>query len=186
MNDTIKSIKARRSVRVYTPDQIPQEALDAIIEAGLYAPSAMNGQPWHMTVIQNREVLNALNASAMDAMAASDNPYFKKFTANESFNIFYHAPTAVVISGAADSPYAGTDCAAAAQNMLVAAESLNIGSCWVGLTNFALKGEKGAFFKEQLQIPEGYEPLYTLIFGHKRTGGTSAPQRKAGSVNYVR
>lgn len=186
MNQTIQAIKSRRSIRVYKPEQIQDTELNAILEAGLYAPSAMNAQPWHLTVIQNPEILKALNEDAKAAMAQSDNEYFRKFTASEAFNIFYHAPTAIVISGSAASPYAVTDCAALTQNLLVAAESLGIGSCWVGLTNFALKGEKAETYKEQLGIPEGYDPCYTVVLGYKKTQGTGAPERKAGAVNFVK
>lgn len=186
MNETLKSIKNRRSIRVYRPEQIQDTELNAILEAGLYAPSATNGQPWHVTVVQNLEILQAINADAMAAMTKSENDYFRKFTANPAFNIFYHAPTAVVISGKTDSPYAVTDCAALTQNMLVAAESLDIGSCWVGLTNFALKGEKAAVYQEKLEIPAGYEPIYTITLGYKKTSGTAAPPRITDAVNFIR
>ncbi len=186
MNETLKNIQNRRSIRVYKPEQIQDSELNAILEAGLYAPSATNAQPWHITVVQNSEILKSLNTDAKAAMALSENEYFKKFTANEAFDIFYHAPTALVISGAADSQFALADCAAMAQNMLVAAESMDIGSCWVGLTNFALKGEKAAAYKAQLEIPEGFDPLYTIILGYKKTTGTAAPERKSGTVNYVK
>ncbi len=186
MNETLKSIKNRRSIRVYKSEQIQDTELNAIIEAGLYAPSAMNGQPWHITVVQNPELLKSLNSDAKISMAKSDNAYFSKFGANDAFNIFYHAPTAVIISAATDSPYAATDCAALTQNMLLAAESLNIGSCWVGLANFALKGEKEQAYKESLMIPAGFNPCYTLTLGYKKTASTAAPERKSNSVNFVK
>lgn len=185
MNETLKSIRNRRSIRVYKPEQIKEEELNAILEAGLYAPSAMNQQPWHVTVIQSPGILNAINQDAKTAISKSEDPYFSKF-ASEAFNIFYHAPTAVVISSLADSPYAATDCAALTENMLIAAESLNIGSCWIGLANFALKGPKATEYKEKLGIPEGYAPCFTITLGYKKTSGTAAPQRKADAVNFVR
>lgn len=186
MNETIKSIKTRRSIRVFKPEQLKDTELNAILEAGLYAPSAMNGQPWHLTVIQNPETLRSLNTDAKASMAKSENEYVRKFTENDAFNILYHAPTAIVISAVSDSPYAVTDCAALTQNMLVAAESLGIGSCWVGLTSFALKGEKAPAYMEQLGIPAGYEPCFTVAMGYKKTGGTAAPERKSDAVNFVK
>lgn len=185
MNETLKSIRNRRSIRVYKPEQIQDDELNAIVDAGLYAPSAMNQQPWHVTVIQNPEMLKSLNDDAKESIAKSEDPYFSKF-ASEAFNIFYNAPTAVVVSSVADSPYAVGDCAALTENMLVAAESLNIGSCWVGLASFALKGPKAAEYKERLGIPEGYAPCFTITLGYKKTSGTAAPERKAGTVNFVR
>ncbi|MBU3178504.1 nitroreductase family protein [Clostridium estertheticum] len=58
MNEVLKTIKNRRSVRSYFSEQTKQEELDLIIESGIYAPSGNNDQPWHFTVIQNKENIN--------------------------------------------------------------------------------------------------------------------------------
>ncbi len=186
MNPTIQSIKNRRSTRVFLPDQIDNQHIEAIVEAGLFAPSAMNAQPWHVTVVQNQTLLASINTDAKQALATHENEYFKKFASNENLNVLYHAPTAIVISAVSSSPIAQTDCAAMAQNMLLAAESLDVGSCWIGLANFALKGEKAAQYAEQLRIPEGYTPCFTIALGHKKTSTTTAPPRKENAVNYIR
>lgn len=186
MNDTIKSIRNRRSIRVYRPEQIQDQELNAILEAGLFAPSAMNQQPWHITVVQNPKILADMNHDAKQEMAKLDNPYLEKFSGNDAFNILYHAPTALIISGAADSPYAVTDCAAMTQNILLAAESLDIGSCWIGLASYALKGEHQSKYNELLEIPEGYKPYYTVALGYKKTSGTAAPERKPSTVNFIK
>lgn len=186
MNATIESIKNRRSIRVFQQEQLKEHELQAIIEAGLFAPSAMNDQPWHITVVQNQEILSSINTDAKTVLATHKNDYLRKFGTNEALNILYHAPTAIIISAVTGSSYASIDCAALTQNMLVAAESLNIGSCWVGLANFALGGSKSAEYKERLQIPSGYEPCYTVALGYKKTSGTMAPERKANCVNYVK
>ena len=61
MNDFINMIKSRRSIRSYLPEQIEEEELQAILEAGSWAPSAHNTQPWHFTVIQNEEFINYIS-----------------------------------------------------------------------------------------------------------------------------
>lgn len=61
MNSTLNTIKERRSTRRFKQEQIPKEALDAIIEAGLYAPSAHNQQSWHFTVVQDPKLIKELN-----------------------------------------------------------------------------------------------------------------------------
>lgn len=186
MNETLRTLKSRRSIRQFKPEQIQETELNAILDAALYAPSAMNGQPWHLTVIQNAELLDAINADAKAGAAQSDNEYFRNYGTNAAMHFLYKAPTAIVISASEASPYATSDCAALAQNLLVAAESLDIGSCWIGLTNFALKGEKAAHYREKLAIPTGYAPCYTVILGYKKSGTPNAPERKADSVNFVR
>lgn len=186
MNPTIQSIKSRRSVRSFKPEQIKNEELQIIIEAGLFAPSAMNQQPWHVTVVQDPSILESINGDAKSALAQSENEYFRKFGTNDALNILYHAPTVIVVSAQADSHYAATDCAALTQNLLIAAESLNIGSCWLGLANFALKGDKKDSYKQRLMLPDGYEPCFTVALGYKKTGATAAPNRKPNAVTYVR
>lgn len=186
MNETLKSILNRRSTRIFRPEQLAEAEVEAIVQAGLYAPSAMNRQPWHITVVQDPQLLSALNRDAKTAMAASGNEYLMKYSSNEAFHIFYHAPTVMVVSGEADSPYAPTDCAALTQNLLVAAESLGIGSCWVGMARFALEGEQGAHYRTALGIPAGHDPYYTVALGYKKNAAAAAPPRKAQTVNYIR
>lgn len=74
MNEVLKAIKSRRSVRAYTAQQISQEDLNAILEAATYAPSGMNYQTWHFTAIQNATVLEELNEKIKGAFAKSEEP----------------------------------------------------------------------------------------------------------------
>lgn len=204
-NVVLETIKNRRSIRSYTQEQIKDEELEAILEAGRYAPSAINQQLWHFTVIQNQVLLSELNRSAKEVAAQFDDEHIRKLGENEKLNIFYGAPTVILVSGKKGGLQAGSDigtaarellledsslvkadCAAATQNMLLAAESLNLGACWVNLTIFAFASEKGQQFRQQLQLPEGYNPLYSVIVGHKKLKQANAPVRKGNVVNYVR
>ncbi len=71
MNEVLNVIKNRRSVRNFKPEQISQESLELILEAGIYAPTAHNDQPWHFTVIQNEDFLRYINEKTRGAMAGS-------------------------------------------------------------------------------------------------------------------
>jgi nitroreductase len=128
MNKVIEAIKSRRSIRKYLPEQLKDGELQAILEAGNYAPSAHNEQSWHFTVIRNKELLDRMSAKAKEAMAAQGTDWVKTMGGNKDFHLFYHAPAVIVVSmrKAALSPL--VDCAAAIENMLLAAESLDIGS----------------------------------------------------------
>ena len=136
MNETMKSILSRRSTRVFMPDQIKEEELTTIIEAGLYAPSAHNQQSWNFTVVQNLELLNQLSNDAKEAAKHFDDHLIQQLANNEKFHAFYHAPTAIIISGEEKAMMPEVDCAAATENMLIAAESIGVGSCWVGFIGF--------------------------------------------------
>jgi nitroreductase len=85
MNEVLKTIKERRSVRAYTDRQLTRSELDLIIEAGMYAPSAHNEQPWYFTVVQNRELLDEINKKANEIMAKSDNEWLRKLETTRIF-----------------------------------------------------------------------------------------------------
>ncbi|HRU39295.1 MAG TPA: nitroreductase family protein, partial [Candidatus Goldiibacteriota bacterium] len=127
-NDVIKVIKHRRSIRAYKPEQIMERDLLAIIESGLYAPSAMNRQPWHITVIQNQGFLEELTALFKDEIMKRGGEAAKVAEEDTSFRIFHGAPCAVIVSGDTADEMAAVSCAAAVENMLIAAESLGLGT----------------------------------------------------------
>jgi len=186
MNETLTSIRNRRSIRAYRPEQIKDEELNAIIEAGLYAPSAMNQQSWHVTVIQNKEVIGNMVKDIKEHLGKSANPRMQQMSQNENFNPFYDAPTLIVISGDEKAIAPQADCAAALENMMVAAYSLGVGSCWVNMIGALFASEKGSQWKKDLGIPEGYKPLYSTPLGYSAVQDVQAPARKENAVNYIR
>jgi nitroreductase len=186
MNDTLQIIKKRRSIRHFEAEQIKDEELKAIIDAGIYAPSATNKQPWHFTVVQKRDLLNRLNDAFKELARKSENDYIKKVGENDKFHVFYGAPTVVFISGDKDNHSAAVDCAAATENMLIAAESLDIGSCWIGFIAYLLNSEEGSDYVKELGIPEGYRQIHAVALGYKKVNRTIAPARKENSVNYIK
>lgn len=186
MNETIKTILSRRSVRSYSTQQIKNEDLDLILKAGLYAPSAHNQQSWHFTVIQDKELIDNLNKASKEEMAKLEDEHLKEFGANENFHLFYNAPTIIVISGEKSAIASGADCAAATQNMLVAAESLNIGTCWIGLVRPLFKGERADEFAKLFNIPEGYELNYAVAVGYKTAENAQAAPRRENTVDFIR
>ncbi len=184
MNEVLKAIKSRRSVRNYKADQISKEDLDLIIEAGIYAPTAHNDQPWHFTVIQNSEMLDYINETAKEGMSKSDIEWVNKMGKNPNFHVSYHAPTLIIVSGKEEGMAWQTDCAAAIQNILLSAESLNIGSVWLGLVSFFYEHEGAA---EKIGIPEGYKPFYAVALGYNASEKEqAAPKRNMNVVNYIR
>lgn len=184
MNDVLKVIQSRRSVRTYQPQQINETDLNLIIEAGIYAPTAHNDQPWHFTVIQNPALLSRINEKAKEIMAQSEVEWIQKLGSDPAYQLTYRAPTLIIVSGRTDAMAWRVDCAAAIQNMLLASESLNIGSVWLGLLRF--------FFQQQeeltaLDIPDGYQPYYGVALGYKGDDRQQpAPTRNREVVNYIR
>jgi nitroreductase len=186
MNGTLTDIRNRRSTRIFLQEQIKEEELQEILEAGIYAPSATNKQPWHFTVIQNKDLLDRLNDSFKEAARKSDNEYVSKVGKNEKFHVFYNSPTVILVSGDESNYYATVDCAAATENMLIAAESLKIGSCWIGFIAHLLNSEEGTGYVKELGIPEGFKQFHAVALGYKRVNTTNAPARKENTVNYIK
>lgn len=183
MNQVVDSIKNRRSVRAYREEQIKEEELQTILDAGRWAPSAHNSQPWHFTVIQNQEFIRHMSAVSIQGMTQSSVGWVARMGQNGR-DIFYGAPTVVIVSGKKEEfldPL--IDCSAAAQNILLAAESLDIGSCWIGLVRFFFEYAEEV---KKLQLPEGYQPFYAICLGYKVRLNGRGPLRASGTVSYIR
>lgn len=186
MNETLKNIRNRRSTRVFQSEQIKDGELQAILDAGIYAPSATNLQPWHFTVVQNKDILDRLSDGFKELAKNSNIEYLKKVGNDDNFHVFYNAPTVVIISGDENIKSAPVDCAAAVENMLVAAESLEIGSCWIGFIAFLFNSEEGTEFTKELGIPQGFKQIHAAALGYKKNKSTNAPARKENTVNYIK
>lgn len=182
MNKVLEVIKSRRSIRKYLPEQLKEEELQAILEAGNYAPSAHNEQSWHFTVIRNKELLDRMSARTKEVMAAQDADWVKAMGTNKDFHVFYHAPAVVVVSMRTSALAPMVDCCAAIENMLLAAESLDIGSCWIGLARFYFAQKEEL---PRLKVPAGYEPCYAVTFGYKGQHPAKALPRTAAPVTCI-
>lgn len=185
-NETLKIIKQRRSIRSYKDEQIKDEELQAILEAGLYAPNA-GGQAWHFTVVQNKALLDRLNIAAKEAARQMSVPHLAALGENEQFHCLYNAPTLVIVSGSEAAPMPlDMDCAAATENLLIAAESLGIGSCWIFFVLLAFQSSQGSELRKELRIPEGYRPYDAAVFGYKKGEAIKAPDRKPNLITYIK
>jgi nitroreductase len=186
VNETLKTILNRRSFRAYKPEQIKDEELQTILDAGSYAPSGGNTQPWHFTVIQKSDVLQKINATCREAMLKSGNKTFEERAKAENFSIFYHAPTLIVVSGDEKAITPQYDCALALGNMFLAAESIGVGSCWIHALSMLLNADAGKALSKELDIPEGYKVHGSGAFGYKTTEHPSPAPRKEGAVTIIK
>jgi nitroreductase len=185
-NETLDIIKQRRSIRSYMAKEIKEEELWAVLEAGMYAPNA-GDQAWHFTVVQNKELLAKLNIAAKEAVKQLNIDGLKEIANDEDYNCFYGAPTVVIVSGNELSRVPlEADCAAAMQNMLLAAESIDLGSCWIYFIMFALNSPQGPALRKELAIPEGYKPYYAALLGYKNSTVATVAERKPNLVTYIR
>ena len=151
MNETLKTIFARCSVRSFTGQKVKEEDVEMLLRAAMAAPSAKNGRPWRFVVIDDREAMAAL-AKAL--------PYAKMLET---------APLAIAICGEpAASPTTSKemwiqDCSAATENLLLAAVSLGLGACWTAAWPYP---ERYGAVTEALGLPEGIVPLNVIPVGY--------------------
>jgi nitroreductase len=182
LNEIFRNIYTRRSVRDYKPDDVPDDILNELIKAGTYAPSAVNKQPWRFVVIKDRDMISRLSARAkkmwLDTAGKVDDPHLKQVVnamKMPEFNIFHNAPVLVLIFAAPDAYSPQFDCALAAGNMMLAARSLGVGSCWIGF-GMPLGSDKDTL--DELKVPEGHKLMAPLVFGYPVKDLQPAPKRK--------
>ncbi|HBW35997.1 nitroreductase family protein [Desulfosporosinus sp. BICA1-9] len=185
INETLRTLKQRRSIRSFRDEQIKEEELQAVLEAGLYAPNA-GDQAWHFTVIQNKELLDRLNLAAKEGAKQLDIEGLEEMANNEQYNCLYGAPTLIIVSGKQAPIPLEADCAAATQNLLLAAESIGLGSCWIYFVIFAFYSPLGPELSKELKIPEGYKPYYSAVLGYKQDSVVNVPVRKPNLITYIR
>ena len=186
VNETLKIIKQRRSIRSFKDEQIKEEELQTVLEAGLYAPNA-GDQAWHFTVIQNKELLERLNIAAKEAAKQHDFEHLRELGNNVKFNCLYGAPTLIIVSGNEQlSLPLDADCAAATQNLLLAAESIGLGSCWIFFVLLAFYSQQGSELRKELKIPDGYKPYDSAVLGYKKDTVVNIPDRKPNLITYIR
>ncbi len=184
MNEVLKVIKRRRSIRDFKTEQIKPEELDMILGAGTFAPSGHNTQPWYFTIIQDQDLIDRINEISRENMARSEVEWIKKLGSRSDYRVTYNAPTVVIVSGNISAISWKADCSAAIQNMLLAAESLNIGSVWLGLIRFWFQEPEEV---ERLGLPEDYEAYYGVSFGYKKQQGTVVgPERRKGVIHFLK
>lgn len=181
MNEVINAIKSRRSVRLYKSDPLKKDVLQAIVEAGYYAPTGHNGQPWHFSVIQDKALIGEASAAAKQKMTEVPVDWVKNVGKSPA-PITHGAPVLIIISAKKDAVSGAEDCTAAMENMMIAAQSLGISSCWIGFLNFIF-GDAGLMGR--LGVPEGYEPQQAAVFGYQAGGNRNAPQRNPDVVTYI-
>jgi nitroreductase len=183
MNDVLKTIAARRSTRQFRPGQITDAELHAILDAGLQAPTGHNDQSCYLTVIQNSEWIKELSDGSKIEMQKISVDWIANLGRNEKLNIFYNAPTVVLVAARKDAISPVPDACAAIQNMVIAAESLRIGSCWIGFAHFYFSSPERL---QSVGVPDGYAVHFGVALGYRPEGfSANRPVRKFEKYYHV-
>ncbi|MEO8302102.1 MAG: nitroreductase, partial [Rhizomicrobium sp.] len=184
--EVLDAIRRRRAVRDYKPDRLSAAVLRQLIAAASWAPSAMNEQPWHFTVVTDAALLDEISRRSktwmlerVATMPRSD--HFRDILADPHFNIFYHAPALIVVSASSDGQWRAEDCALAAQNLMLAALDQDLGSCWIGFAQGWLDTEEG---HNLLGLSRQSRVVAPVIVGYPRAAPPPVP-RKSPVISWI-
>jgi len=179
VNPVLSNIMARRSVRKYLDKPVEHEKLEVIVRAGINAPSGMNRQPWIVRVVEDQQLIN-------DVTEVYKQENAEQVKRDKDFkNMFRNAPNLICVC----TPTNGggeLDAGLLGENMMLAAQSMGLGTCCLqGPVRFLVSNEKAKFFLERLDIPSGYRLNYILAIGYPDEQPAARP-RDASKVKYIK
>ena len=183
MNEVLKAITARNSCRDFTGAPLTDEQIKDISNAALSAPSAMNKQPWHLIFVKDKALIDELDAEGMGILAAAEDKTVYNRMKDRGGKLLYNAPCLVYILSDG-SGYAPIDCGILCQNIALAAQSMDLSSCIVGMAGVPLGGPKGDAFKKRLKFPDGYSFAVGILVGKPNTG-KEPHELDMGKITYV-
>ena len=156
MNEVISNILNRRSIKRYTDEKVKKEDLDLIVEAGLYAPSGSNKQAAIMAVIQDEEMIRRLER--LNAIVVGKDP--------DLIHGFYNAKTIILTLGDKNVSTSVYDASLVMENMMLAAASLGIGSCWIHRGKLMFETQEGKQILKEIGITGDYEGVGICLLGY--------------------
>ena len=173
MNAELQALKERRSVRKYKADMVPQELIDQVIDAGLYAASGHGTQEVIIVAVTNKEVRDKLAQMNRESLGTSSDS-------------FYGAPVVLVVLGPKSNKLTPYDGSLVMGNLMQAAHAVGLGSCWINRAKEEFASEGGKQLLKEWGIEGEYEGVGHCILGY--TDGTvpQAAPRKANRVFYVK
>ncbi len=165
----LKNIYARHSVRAYAPTPLDSDTIHTLLDAAVQAPTAMHEEPWAFVVVQDHALLQRLSDLAKPIFveevrhrkAHGTSHSFNHFM-RPNFDVFHGANTLIVICAKPAGPFVTADCWLAAENLMLAANAMGLGSCVVGSTISALNIHK---VKTELGIPNEYSAVAPIVVG---------------------
>jgi len=201
-DDFISQIKKRRSIRRYEKTPVEKQTIQKIIEVGRYAPSATNRQPWRFIVITKKTMINDIaNVIKNEIRKILKKRFFLKYffpslknektvqflastIVSEKDVLFFDAPVLIFVI-TKKRKFNDESCACCAQNMMLAADALGLGSCWIGFAHFLGLNKQ---WMKKIGVPKGYHIAAALVFGHPKKRPFHAPPRKptADVINWIK
>ena len=172
MNETLKTLTTRRSVRAYLPDQVKEDDLKQILEAGTYAPTGMGAQSPVMVVVQDPETLRQLSRMNAAVMGGSGDP-------------FYGAPTVIVVLADKTRGTCVEDASCVLCTMMEAAHAVGLASCWIHGEHEMFQLPEGKALLREWGLPQDLRGVGSLALGYAAGPLPQPKERKAGYIHKV-
>ncbi len=184
----LEAIQARRAVRSYAPEPVDDATIHRLLDAAVLAPNAMNEQAWVFAVVQSKDVLkrwsDRAKALLLDQVSADPKTrHYSPLLTDPNFNVFYDAGTLIVIAFSSRGTYTDADCWLAAENLMLAACDMGLGSCPIG---FAVPLLNTRQVKEELKLPESAVAVAPIIVGRPRTPVPVVPRSRPKISAWIR
>lgn len=173
MNAELQALKERRSIRKYKADMVPQELIDQVIDAGLYAASGHGEQEVIIVAVTNKEVRDKLAQMNREILGTSSDS-------------FYDAPVVLVVLGPKSNKLTPYDGSLVMGNLMQAAHAVGLGSCWINRAKEEFASEEGKQLLKEWGIEGEYEGVGHCILGYTDGAVPKAAPRKANRVFYVK
>lgn len=172
MNQIIEAMKTRRSIRKFKPDMVPKEIIERIIEAGTFAATGMNYQDPIIIAVTNKEVRDRLSKLNAEIMGSDSDP-------------FYGAPVVLIVLADKKIPTHVYNGSLVMGNLMLAAHSLGIGSCWIHRAKEEFERPEGQEILESLGIEGNYEGIGHCVLGYVDGEYPEASERKENWAYYI-
>ena len=196
MKSVLEVIQSRRSVRRFTGEQISDAELESLIEAGRYAPSGGNSQTNHLIVIQKESVLAEIRSRVQAAFAQMEvqedtyasivNSIALSKREGHEYAFFFNAPTLIVLANKKGYANAMADCACVLENMMLAAASLGLGSCWINQLRWLDGNPEINAYMQSLGLAGDETICGAVALGYPAVAPAPPAPRKGNPVTYVR
>ena len=174
MNDIIKAMETRRSIRGYKEDMVPEELIAEVVEAGTYAATGMGRQSPIIVAVLNKEVRDKLSRMNAEIMGAA-----------EGTDPFYGAPVVLIVLADKAMPTHVYDGSLVMGNLMLAAKDAGLGSCWIHRAKEEFESEEGKALLKSLGITGDYEGIGHCVLGYVNGDEPEAAPRKDDYVYYV-
>ncbi len=178
-------IKNRRSVRAYTDEPVSKEQIETVLEAGVWAPTAMHREPLKFIIIEDKNLIKYVSDETKLAVKQMMPPLAQQFS-TEADIICYNAPTLILVCTQKDPQWDNVnmiDSVLAAENMFLKAYELGLGTCYMGFVSFLNSNPEAL---KKMGVPETYTMMVPFVLGHPKVTQQADKRNKAEVLKWIK